>query len=61
MFSLPDKKQMGDIIKATAYVGCSAILDYVISIAIGTTFGTLTVPINILAVFLKKLITPVGK
>lgn len=59
MFSLPDKKQMLEILKATAYVGCSAILDYVISISIGTTFGTLTVPINILAVFLKKLITPV--
>ena len=61
MFSLPDKKQWLDILKALVYVSLSAGLDYLISISVGSTFGTLTVPINIVLVFIKKLLTPVGK
>jgi hypothetical protein len=60
MFSLPDKKQWLDILKALVYVSLSAGLDYLISLSAGTTFGTLTVPINIALVFIKKLLTPVG-
>ena len=56
-FSLPTKKQWIDFLKATAYVAASNALDYVISQSTGSTYGTLTIPINMLAVFIKKLLT----
>lgn len=55
--SLPTKKQWMGVLKAAVYVGISAILDYLISLCTGTTFGTLTPIINIILVALKKLIT----
>ena len=52
-----DKKQIVDVLKAAAYVGVSATLDYVISHTTDTQFGLLTPVINIALVFVKKLFT----
>lgn len=52
-----DKQQTLAVLKAAAYVGLSAIIDYLISRTAGTEFGTLTPVINVALVFLKKLFT----
>lgn len=45
------------ILKAALYVGISAVLDYLISLSVGTTFGVLTPVINIGLVTLKQALT----
>jgi len=45
------------IIKAAGYCGVSAILDYLISVSTGTTFGLFTVPINVILVTIKQAFT----
>ncbi len=56
-FGLPTLSQWKEILKATIYVSVSAGLDYLIHITIGSTFGTLTAPINAVLVYIKKLFT----
>lgn len=51
------KDQVIKVLKAAAYVGASAVLDYLISQTSGTQFGTLTPIINIGLVFLKQVFT----
>lgn len=52
-----NKEQALKIAKATAYVGVSAMVDYLISITSGTQFGALTPVINIALVTVKQLLT----
>ena len=52
-----DKQQTVAVLKAAAYVGLSAVLDYLISRTTGTEFGVLTPVINVVLVFVKKLFT----
>lgn len=51
------QKQQLSIIKAAAYVGVSAVLDYLISQSSEMQFGTLTPVINIFLVTVKQLFT----
>lgn len=51
------KDQALKIIKASAYIGVSAAIDYLISQTSDTQFGTLTPVINILLVSIKQFFT----
>lgn len=57
MFSKITKEQFGKIVRAAIYVGVSAMLDYLISISTGSTFGVWTAPINVALVTFKQAIT----
>lgn len=52
------KDQAFKVVKAAAYVGASAALDYLISETSGTQFGTLTPLINVALVTVKQVFTP---
>ena len=52
-----DKKQALKVLKAAAYVGISAALDFLISQTSGTEFGVLTPLINVALVATKQLFT----
>lgn len=45
------------VLKAAAYVGLSAVIDFLISQTSGTQFGTLTPIINVVLVGLKQVFT----
>lgn len=53
-----DKQQTLAVVKAAAYVGVSALLDYLISKSTGTEFGTLTPIINVVLVLIRKTFQP---
>ena len=57
MISKITKEQGVKILKATVYVGISAMLDYLISISTDSTFGVWTAPINVALVTIKQLFT----
>lgn len=57
MISKITKEQGLKILKATIYVGISAMLDYLISISTGSQFGVWTAPINVALVTIKQLFT----
>lgn len=51
------RDQAVKVLKAAAYVGVSAVLDYLVSQTQGTQFGTLTPVINVVLVTVKQAFT----
>ena len=63
MFSKLDTAQIIKVLKAGAYVAVSALIGSLIAATTDNPelFGVFTVVINVTLVFIKQLLTPVGK